>query len=158
MGAAPVNRYFRTLNVAPNGVSASNCVGRIAALRRSSIDCGEAYAVTHLRKAACGFYTSSRADRGPGQALNTRYPVELYAPSARIFHQPEALEYPFHDRTIRFTHCGLLCFDRRKISLSRVFADQDVGIREVRGKIWLVSLMKYDLGFFDADERPGTDP
>ena len=82
-----------------------------------------------------------------------KYPGELYTHSARAFHQPEPLEYPFHDRTIRVTHCGRLCFDSRKISLSRVFAGQDVGIREVSDKIWLVSFMEFDLGFFDEDER-----
>ena len=75
----------------------------------------------------------------PHQALNMKYPGELYTPSPRQFHPPEALEYPFHDRTIRVTHCGRLCFDRRKISLSRVFAGQDIGIREVSDKIWHAS-------------------
>ena len=39
----------------------------------------------------------------------------------------------------------------RKISLSHVFAGQTVGIREVADKIWLVSFMHYDLGFFDHE-------
>lgn len=97
----------------------------------------------------------------PHQALNMKYPGELYTPSPRVFHPPEPLEYPFHDRTIRVTHCGRPCFDRRKISLSRVFAGQDVGIREVSDKIWLVSFMEFDLGFFDEDERrvePAVNP
>jgi hypothetical protein len=37
----------------------------------------------------------------------------------------------------------------RKINLSGVFSGQDVGILEVSEKIWLVSFMQYDLGFFD---------
>ena len=97
----------------------------------------------------------------PHQALNMKYPGELYTPSPREFHRPEPLEYPFHDRTIRVTHCGRLCFDKRKISLSRVFAGQDVGIREVADKIWLVSFMEFDLGFFDEVERrvePAVNP
>ena len=90
-----------------------------------------------------------------------KYPGELYAPSARNFHKPEPLEYPFHDRTIRVTNCGRICFDSRKINLNRVFAGQDVGIREVSDKIWLVSFMEYDLGFFDQDEKrvePAENP
>jgi putative transposase len=97
----------------------------------------------------------------PHQALNMKYPGELYTPSPRSFHKPEPLEYPFHDRTIRVTHCGRLCFDGRKISLSRVFAGQDVGIREVSDKIWVVSFMEFDLGFFDENERrvePAVNP
>ena len=48
-----------------------------------------------------------------------------------------------------------------KISLSRVFAGQNVGIREVSDKIWLVGFMEFDLGFFDEDERrvePAANP
>jgi hypothetical protein len=32
-----------------------------------------------------------------------------------------------------------------------VFAGQNVGIKEVSEKIWLVSFMHYDLGFFDEE-------
>ena len=49
------------------------------------------------------------------------------------------------------TICGRLCISRRKINLSRAFAGQDVGIREVADKIWLVTFMHYDLGFFDHE-------
>ena len=38
---------------------------------------------------------------------------------------------------------------RRKISLNIVFAKQNVRIREVADKIWLVSFMNDDLRFFD---------
>ena len=68
----------------------------------------------------------------PHQALNMKYPGELYTPSGREFHKPEPLEYPFHDRTIR-----------------------------VSDKIWLVTFMEFDLGFFDQDERrvePAENP
>jgi hypothetical protein len=47
--------------------------------------------------------------------------------------------------------CGRICIGRRKINLSTVFAGQHVGITEVSEKIWLVSFMDYDLGFFDHD-------
>ena len=59
------------------------------------------------------------------------------------------------------TKCGRICIGRRKINLSRAFANQSVGIREVADKIWLVSFMQYDLGFFDQDEgrvEPPTNP
>jgi putative transposase len=32
-----------------------------------------------------------------------------------------------------------------------VFAGQKVGIKEVSEKIWLVTFMHYDLGFFDEE-------
>ena len=85
----------------------------------------------------------------PHQALNMRYPAELYAPSSRPYRGLPELAYPFHDRTITVTRCGRLCIGRRKINLSQVFAGQNVGIKEVSEKIWLVTFMHYDLGFFD---------
>jgi putative transposase len=87
----------------------------------------------------------------PHQALGMKYPAELYQPSTRPYAGLPDLEYPFHDRTITVTQCGRLCFGRRKINLSAVFAGQMVGIREVSEKIWVVSFMHYDLGFFDHE-------
>jgi transposase InsO family protein len=89
----------------------------------------------------------------PHQALGGQYPGEVYTPSAREYHHPGVPEYPFHDRTVRVTQCGRICIGRRKINLSIVFAGQLVGIREVADKIWLVSFMDYDLGFFDEEDN-----
>src|SRR5208283_5416223 len=61
------------------------------------------------------------------------------------------LDYPFHDRTITVTHCGRICLGKRKINLSTVFAGQNVGVKEISDRIWLVSFMHYDLGFFDHE-------
>ena len=81
------------------------------------------------------------------------YPAELYKPSPRPYSGLPDLEYPFHDRTITVTvtQCGRMCFGRRKINFSVVFAGQNVGIKEVADHIWLVSFMHYDLGFFDHE-------
>jgi len=87
----------------------------------------------------------------PHQALKMKYPAELYQPSARPYGGLSELEYPFHDRTITVTRCGRICLGSRKINLSTVFAGQNVGIKEVSDKIWLVSFMQYDLGFFDHE-------
>lgn len=105
-----------------------------------------------------GTYNSER----PHQALGGLYPSEVYTPSPREYRIPARPEYPFHDRTILVTHCGRICIGKRKISLSRVFAGQYVGITEVENDIWLVSFMDYDLGFFDKDvdrvEPVGENP
>jgi putative transposase len=85
----------------------------------------------------------------PHQALNMRYPAELYAPSPRPYDGLPELEYSFHDMTITVTQCGRLCFGTRKINLSGVFGGQSAGVREVADHIWLISFMHYDLGFFD---------
>jgi putative transposase len=87
----------------------------------------------------------------PHQALGMKYPAEIYSTSARPYQGLGELEYPLHDRTIVVTSCGRICIGRRKINLSHVFAGQKIGIREVSEKIWLVTFMHYDLGFFDEE-------
>jgi len=97
----------------------------------------------------------------PHEALGMRYPGEVYTPSTRAYTRPEDPDYPYHDRVIQVTQCGRLCIGRRKINLSTVFAGQLVGVREVSDKIWVVSFMEYDLGYFDEDEgrvEPGDNP
>ena len=97
----------------------------------------------------------------PHQALAMRYPGELYTPSARAYRDPEPPHYPFHDRTVCVTRCGRICIGKRKINLSQVFSGQLVGIREVEEKIWLVSFLDFDLGYFDEVEgrvEPGPNP
>jgi putative transposase len=89
----------------------------------------------------------------PHQALGMKYPGEVYTPSVKEFRPPDPPEYPFHDRTILVTQCGRICIRKRKINLSVVLGGQHVGIREVADRIWLVSFMEYDLGFFDEDEN-----
>ena len=88
----------------------------------------------------------------PHQALNMQYPGEIYQPSPRLYQGLNDLEYPFHERTITVTNCGRICIGSRKINLSIVFAGQNVGIKEISERIWLVSFMHYDLGFFDHQE------
>ncbi len=89
----------------------------------------------------------------PHQAIGMHYPGELYQPSPRPYHGLDPLEYPFHDRTIAVTMCGRVCFGTRKINLSTVFAGQNVGVKEVDEKVWLISFMHYDLGFFDHESN-----
>ena len=40
-----------------------------------------------------------------------------------------------------------IAVERRKVNLSKVFAGQQVGVRQVTDRIWLVSFMDYDLGY-----------
>jgi putative transposase len=49
----------------------------------------------------------------------------------------------------------------KKINLSQVFAGQTVGVRQVDDKIWQVSFMDYDIGYFDEETNrvePGENP
>lgn len=87
----------------------------------------------------------------PHQAIGMRYPAELYTPSAKQYSGLPDLEYPFHDKVVTVTNCGRICLGRTKINLSIVLAGQKVGITQKDDKIWLVSFMKYDLGYFDLE-------
>jgi putative transposase len=87
----------------------------------------------------------------PHQALDMCCPAERYAPSTRPYTGLPDLDYPFHDQTVTVTTCGRICFNRRKINLSTVFAGQSVGIKQVSEEIWLVTFMDYDLGYFDHE-------
>ena len=87
----------------------------------------------------------------PHQALNMRYPAEVYQPSPRPYKGLPELEYPFHDRTVTITRCGRICFGRQKINLSQAFAGQKVGVKQISDRVWLVSFMQYDLGYFDDE-------
>jgi len=90
-----------------------------------------------------------------------RLPAECYRPSVRPYRGLQPLDYPFHDKTVTVTTCGRICFIRQKVNLSTVFAGQKVGIRQIDERIWLVTFMKYDLGFFDHETcrlKPATSP
>ena len=56
-----------------------------------------------------------------------KVPGELYRPSARPYRGLVAREYPTPDWIGTVTHCGRICYKRRKINLSQVFAGQDGG-------------------------------
>jgi putative transposase len=75
----------------------------------------------------------------------------------RVYRGLEELTYPFHDGTFTGTHCGRICFKRRKVNLSHVFAGQNVGVTQVGERVWLVTFMRYDLGYFD-DETCRLEP
>jgi putative transposase len=93
----------------------------------------------------------------PHQALAMRCPAELYSPSLRPYSGLPDLNYPFHDKAVTVTTCGRICFNRRKINLSQVFAGQTIGIKQVEDHLWLASFMHYDLGYFD-DETCRLEP
>ena len=87
----------------------------------------------------------------PHPALGMKMPAEIYKKSPRPYRGLEDLEYPFHDLAAQVTNCGRFCYKSRKINLSTVFAGQLIGVKQVTNSVWLVSLMHYDLGYFDAE-------
>jgi putative transposase len=93
----------------------------------------------------------------PHQGLGMKVPADVYARSARAYRGLEELTYPFHDATFTVTQCGRICFKARKVNLSHVFAGQNVGVTQVGERVWLVTFMRYDLGYFD-DETCRLEP
>jgi putative transposase len=93
----------------------------------------------------------------PHQALDMKTPSSLYTPSTRVYTGLEELDYPMHDWTAVITTCGRICYQRRKINVSQVFAGQTVGVKQVGDHVWLVTFMEYDLGYFD-DETCRLEP
>lgn len=89
----------------------------------------------------------------PHEALAMKCPAELYTSSPRPYNGLPELEYPFHDRDILVTACGRICMHRKKINISTVLAGQKLGIKEVDDGIWLVSFMRYDLGYIDLEQK-----
>src|SRR5437868_3596290 len=114
----------------------------------------EALSTTQARFDA--FVTRYNHER-PHQALDMKVPAALYTRSTRVYRGLEDLTYPFHDATFTVTHCGRICFHGRKINLSHVLAGQNVGVTQVGERIWLVTFMQYDLGYFD-DEVGRLEP
>jgi transposase InsO family protein len=89
----------------------------------------------------------------PHEALAMRCPAEVYSPSNRPYDGLPDLAYPFHDRDVLVTACGRICMHRKKINISTVLAGQMLGIKEVDDGIWIVSFMRYDLGYIDLEQR-----
>jgi putative transposase len=102
------------------------------------------------------FITRYNTDR-PHQALGMKVPADVYMHSSRRYHGLDELTYPFHDQTIAVTRCGRICFKGRKVNLSHVFAGQNVGVTQVGERLWLVTFMDYDVGYFD-DETCRLEP
>jgi putative transposase len=93
-----------------------------------------------------------------------KVPADVYTHSTRPYRSLPEVDDPLHDWTATVTRCGRICWKRRKINVSTVFARQNVGVRQVSDRIWLVSdriwlvsLMDYDLGYFD-DETCRLEP
>jgi transposase InsO family protein len=98
------------------------------------------------------FVTEFNTER-PHEALAMKCPAELYSASTRPYLGLPELAYPLHDREVLVTACGRICIYRKRINISTVLAGQRLGIKEVDDGIWLVTFMRYDLGFIDLEQK-----
>jgi len=67
------------------------------------------------------------------------------------------VSYPFADATFTVTYGGRIGFRGCKINRSHVFAGRNVGVTQVAERIWLVTFMHDDLGYFD-DQAGCVEP
>ena len=98
------------------------------------------------------FITEFNTER-PHEALDMKCPAEVYSASTRPYDGLPELSYPLHDREVLVTHCGRICIYRKRINLSKTLAGQRLGIKEVDDGIWIVTFMRYDLGFIDLEQQ-----
>jgi hypothetical protein len=89
----------------------------------------------------------------PHEGLGMKVPADLYSASSTPYSGLPEIDYPFHDRDVLVTNCGRICIYRKKINISTTLAGQKLGIKEVDDGIWLVSFMRYDLGYIDLEQR-----
>jgi hypothetical protein len=82
-----------------------------------------------------------------------RRPAEVYSASPRAYGGLPELTYPLHDRDVVVTACGRICMHRKRVNISIVLAGQRLGINELDDGIWIVSFMRYDLGFIDLEQK-----
>jgi len=104
----------------------------------------------------------------PHEALAMKCPAEVYSASPRAYDGLPELTYPLHDHDVLVTSCGRICMHRKRVNISTVLAGQRLGIKEVDDGIWIVSFMRYDLGFIDLEQKtlqpidnpfgPGSSP
>lgn len=95
------------------------------------------------------------------QAIGMKFPSDIYRKSERKYTGLPEIIYPGYDKTIMITNCGRVCFNRYKIHISKAFANQPVGLKEVESGIWQIDFMSYTLGFIDEESgkfAPKEDP
>ena len=97
----------------------------------------------------------------PHQAIDMKYPAEIYKKSMRKYKGLPDITYPGYDKSLMITNCGRICLEKQKIHISKALANQRVGLKEVDNGIWQVDFMSYTLGFFDVGSdnfTPCDDP
>jgi len=110
--------------------------------------------MTRIQQARFDDFIEVFNNERPHEALDMKCPAEVYKPSTRIYKGLPDIDYPFHDKTIVVTRCGRICLGHKKRLTSAPFLlDRPSASRKFRTIIWLVSIMDYDLGYFDLETQ-----
>ncbi len=61
----------------------------------------------------------------PHQAIDMKYPGEIYKPSRNQYTGLKDIPYPGYDKALLITNCGRICIGRKlKVHVSKAFANQ----------------------------------
>jgi hypothetical protein len=80
-------------------------------------------------------------------------PREVYTPSRRPYRGCRTSIIPSTTATSSSPPAAVSASTERKCNISIVLAGQRLGIKQVDEGIWLVSLIDYDLGYSDLEQR-----
>ena len=84
----------------------------------------------------------------PHRALEMRYSAELYVASPRPYSGAKRIHLPAARSHGDGHKLSTVCFGQRKINLGTVFAGQNVGVKQVDERIWLVTFRQHHFGGF----------
>ena len=95
----------------------------------------------------------------PHEALDMQTPASRYRKSDQEYPKKlDDLEYPLHDYTCKVHSGGCVYLPGKKMFyLTAALIGERVGLREVDSKLWLVSFMQYDLGYYNENTRVFTE-
>jgi hypothetical protein len=79
--------------------------------------------------------------------------MEVYQPSSRPYKGLPDIDYPFHDKVIVVTNCGASVWATKRSTSAQFLPARPWASRKFTTTSLLVSLMDYDLGYFDLDTR-----
>lgn len=97
----------------------------------------------------------------PHQALDMKRPADVHKKSSKGYQGLPDIVYPEYDKSLLISNCGRVCLKKQKVHISKAFANQPVGLKEVDDGIWQVDFMDYTLGYFDEGSdkfAPREDP
>jgi putative transposase len=93
----------------------------------------------------------------PHEALAMKCPADVFVPSTRIA-KPLSTDYPLHDHALKVQHNGTIRLPRGFSGdpvyfISECLFGHTLGVRELDGDRWLVSLQQIDLGWVDRKTK-----
>jgi putative transposase len=107
-----------------------------------------------------GFINEYNCER-PHQALGMKCPNDVYEKSPKQYKGLSDVTYPGFEKALLISNCGRICVKKKKIHISKAFANQPIGLKEVDDNIWTVFFMDYHLGYYDEFSlkfAPKDDP